>query len=331
VWAALIACTTVTPVRASSTAKEIRQDLFSACFLNAHEGWIVGERGRVFHTADGGEHFSRLPTGTRKALLSVACFPNKRLVVVGQKGTALHSTDGGKTWDRLETGTERNLLGVDFATETTGVAVGDYGTIVRTGDGGRTWTTVPVPEEIPLPEDVAEVIMPGDILLYDVDFPSAERGWIVGEFGTIFATNDAGRSWTAQKSPVETTLFGVFFADEQNGWAVGLESALLHTTDGGETWTAAKMRSRGGFVLSLYDVAVGQNIGWAIGDSGFLLRSADSGKTWKQVALPIDLAGDWLRGVSITPDQHGFIVGAKGLVLATAQGRLRRVEERAGR
>ena len=34
--------------------------------------------------------------------------------------------------------------------------------------------------------------------LLGVDFVDAERGWAVGDGGTILVTNDGGRSWTAQ-------------------------------------------------------------------------------------------------------------------------------------
>lgn len=302
---------------ASLRPKDIRQNLFSACFINEYEGWVTGELGRVFHTTDGGKTFERLETNTKRAVLSIACFPDKTLVAVGQKGIGLRSKDGGKTWENLTTGTERNLISLTFATPQIAMAVGDFGTILRSEDGGTSWTVVPVPEDIPLPEEIAEVIVPGDVLLYDVHFPKPERGTIVGEFGVIFSTEDGGKSWVARESPVDTTLFGVYFADERNGWAVGIESAMLRTTDGGMTWETQDVPRRRGFVLSLYDVAVVGQFGWVIGDSGLLLRSSDGGETWQRAEVPIHLASNWLRGLSLTPDAKGFMIGEEGLVLTT--------------
>ena len=116
------------------------------------------------------------------------------------------------------------------------MAVGDFGTMVRTEDGGTTWTKVALPTDIKLPEDVAEVVEPGDVVLYDVDLRRPRPRLGVGEFGVILASADGGSTWHPQTSPVETTLFGVYFADPQRGWAVGIEATLLHTTDGGTTW-----------------------------------------------------------------------------------------------
>jgi photosystem II stability/assembly factor-like uncharacterized protein len=72
-----------------------------------------------------------------------------------------------------------------------------------------------------------------------------------------------------------------------------------------------------GFFLGLYDVAVQGKIGWAIGDSGMVLRSNDGGQTWERISLPIKLAGNWLRGIALTPGAHGIIVGSEGLILIT--------------
>jgi photosystem II stability/assembly factor-like uncharacterized protein len=121
-----------------------------------------------------------------------------------------------------------------------------------------------------------------------------------------------------QKSPVTTTLFGVYFADPDNGWATGIEQVLLHTTDGGQTWSEAEVIGRQGFVLGIYDIAVQGKVGWAIGDSGLLLHSTDGGNTWTRIDLPIRLAGNWFRGIALSPTTGGIIVGSEGEILLTS-------------
>lgn len=298
--------------------KDIRQNLFSACFASDNEGWLVGELGRVYTTKDGGTTFTRADTGTRAAFLSVACLPDGSIVITGQKGLAIKSSDKGQTWQKLETGTKRDLLSVAFPTAQSGIAVGDFGTMIRTEDGGTTWSKVELPSNFQLPEEFAEIVQPGDVLLYDVAFATPEQGWVVGEFGVIFTTADGGKTWLMQESPVETTLFGVYFADTQNGWATGIEQVMLRTSDGGQTWRELKVAGDNkGFVLGIYDVAVRGTVGWAIGDSGLLLRTTDGGETWTQVELPIRLAGNWFRGIGLSPGTSGIIVGSEGEILVT--------------
>lgn len=318
--AAVSWCALSTPTRAAQQPvpqSEIRQNLFSTCFSSETDGWVVGELGRVFHTSDGGHTFVRSDTGTRAAFLSVACLPDGSVVLTGQKGLAMKSRDQGATWEPLQTGVKRELLSVSFASADVGVAVGDFGTMIRTEDGGQTWSKVELPVDFKLPEDVAEIVEPGDVLLYDVEFVTPEQGWAVGEFGAIFATTDGGKTWTTQKSPVQTTLFGVHFVDARNGWATGIEEVLLHTSDGGQTWSKQTVPERKGFVLGIYDVSVQGNVGWAIGDSGLLLSTTDGGNTWKRIDLPIRLVGNWFRGIALSSGSSGMIVGSEGEILVT--------------
>lgn len=295
----------------------VRPNLFDACFISDTEGWVIGDLGVILYTTDGGKTFEPRDAGTKRAFLSIACFPDKSLVLVGKSGIIYRSSDAGVSWQQENSGTDRNLVSVSFASKEVGVAVGDAGTILRTQDSGATWRKIPVPEQIPLPEEAAETIAPGDILLYDVSFPTSDNAWIVGEFGVILASTDGGASWVAQKSPVQSTLFGVDFTDAQNGWSVGLSSVMLRTHDGGQTWEPVKIPTRPGFSLSIYSLIIRGHYGWAIGDSGYLLISTDGGNTWKLEDIPIELAGSWFRGVTVSPDGRGLIVGAEGLMLRT--------------
>ncbi|MFQ5666000.1 MAG: WD40/YVTN/BNR-like repeat-containing protein [Candidatus Binatia bacterium] len=321
---AISAVTLARPSRAGErvSAAVLRQNLFSACFQNDQEGWVVGDLGRIFHTTDGAKtwHIQSAGNATR-SFVSLACPDEGDLWAAGQAGEIAHSADAGTTWTLQRSSTNRQLLGVAFGNRQRGLAVGDFGVMLRTGDGGATWAKVPFPQGVTLPPDVAEVVDPGDVVLYAVSFADPEHAWIVGEFGVILASSDGGLTWHAQDSPVQTSLFGVFFADQQRGWAVGLEATLLQTTDGGRTWRKVHVESPYGFALALYGVQVRGNYGWAVGNSGFLLNSKDAGATWQLVNVPVQLRSSWFRDMSLLPDGRGYIVGAKGLVLAADRDR----------
>ncbi len=310
------------------TAAAIRQNLFSTCFVNDKEGWAVGDLGRVFHTTDGAKTWERQSFGGTHSFVALSCPDSQHLWAVGQAGDIMYSSDGGKAWQPQKSGTNRQLLDVAFANTQRGIATGDFGTLVRTDDGGNTWTKVALPEDTKLPADVAEVVAPGDIVLYSATFVDADHVWVVGEFGTILVSSDGGASWRPQQSPVETTLFGVSFADEQRGWAVGLESTLLVTVDGGINWRKTDIETPKGFSLALYNVQVRGNYGWAVGNSGLLLNSKDAGATWQLVDVPVQMRSSWLRGLSLLADGRGFVVGARGLVLAADRDRFTPLRER---
>jgi len=295
---------------------ELRQNLFATCFVNDQDGFMVGDLARIFRTGDGGKTWEYKEAPNKLSLVALSCLDKSHVWASGQSGEIAFSADGGATWQLQTSGVKRQLLDVAFVNPQRGLAVGDFGTLLRTEDGGTTWSKIALPTDLKLPPDVAEVVDPGDVVLYGVTFADAEHAWAVGEFGVILASDDAGVTWHQQTNPGETSLFGVSFSDAQHGWAVGLEATLLTTTDGGTSWRKETVQTPKGFLLSLYDVQVRGNYGWAVGNSGFLLNTKDAGATWQLVNVPIQMGGSWLRGVSLFPDGRGFIVGARGLVLS---------------
>ena len=307
---------------------ELRQNLFATCFVSNDEGFMVGDLARIFHTTDGGKTWAHSEAPNKLSLVALSCVDKTHLWASGQAGEIVFSSDGGATWQLQTSGIKRQLLDIAFANPQRGLAVGDFGTMVRTDDGGATWSKVALPADVKLPPDVAEVVEPGDIVLYSVTFADADHAWAAGEFGTILASNDGGVTWRQQNSSVETSLFGVSFADTQRGWAVGIEATLLATTDGGSTWHKEAIQTPKGFLLALYDVQVRGNYGWAVGNSGFLLNSQDAGATWQLVSVPIQMGSSWLRGLSLFTDGRGFIVGARGLVLTADRDKFTASKER---
>lgn len=150
--------------------------------------------------------------------------------------------------------------------------------------------------------------------LYDAHFTTANEGWVVGGFGTIFHTRDGGDTWQQQVSRTAEQLYGVDFADAQNGWVVGRTGIILHTKDGGNSWEAQKS----GNEKHLFTVAaLDPQRAWAVGDWGVILATRDSGKTWEDRSLTRDVV---LYGQSWPDAQHGWIVGEAGAILATADG-----------
>jgi photosystem II stability/assembly factor-like uncharacterized protein len=295
---------------------ELRQNLFATCFVSDQEGFMVGDLARIFHTTDGGKTWEYQQTPNKLSLVALSCPDKAHLWASGQAGEIAFSGDSGKTWQLQQSGVERQLLSIAFANPQRGLAVGDFGTLLRTENGGVTWNKVALPTDVRLPPDVAEVVDPGDIVLYSVTFADAEHAWAVGEFGVILASGDGGASWQQQTNAAETSLFGVSFADPRRGWAVGIDATLLATTDGGTTWRQETVETPKGIPLSLYDIQVRGTYGWAVGNSGFLLNSKDAGATWQLVNVPVQMGSSWLRGLTLFPDGRGFIVGARGLVLS---------------
>jgi len=162
--------------------------------------------------------------------------------------------------------------------------------------------------------------------LLSVDFIDAGRGWAVGTGGTILATTNGGATWSAQTSGTTEVLWRVAFPDATHGWAVGENGAILATTNGGATWSA----QTAGTAHNLSGVAFSDAThGWAVGSKGTILATTDGGGASPTPSPTPTPTGDgWFAQTSgstayldaFVDAKHGWAVGDKGAILATADG-----------
>ncbi len=119
-----------------------------------------------------------------------------------------------------------------------------------------------------------------DANLFDVCFVNAQRGWAVGDRGTILHTRDGGETWQLQTCPIDGRLEAVQFLDEEHGWAVG-----------------------------------GQTTPFTHRSLGFVLRTDNGGQTWRRDPgqfLP------WLTGVHFSDAKHGVAYGLPSAMFPSA-------------
>jgi photosystem II stability/assembly factor-like uncharacterized protein len=326
--ASVLACVVVLGASGRAGAGEVKDNLYAVKALSPTDSWAVGNFGSIYQTRDGGRSWAKRESGTKMPLFGVDFADAEHGWAVGRSSLILHTADGGKTWNPQKSPLppDKHLFNVKVVDARTVWVVGDWGAIGVTHDGGATWQdhslgtfTVRVEE---VPGRVMNTLT-DDIILYDVSFPDPEHGFIAGEFGTLLATTDGGKTWAKKELNTEKTLFGVSFASALRGWAVGIDGLVLRTQDGGNTWNVQRGQEQVenledlGFIETfknpgLYDVEVIGQYGAIIGDTGMVLTTADGGETWVQHALPEDNRMVWLRGLSLVPGTHGFFVGASG-------------------
>ena len=119
-------------------------------FVDAKHGWIVGEKGMIIHTNDGGQTWERQETGTEGDFKSVYFTTLLNGWAVGDNGLIAATDDGGKHWYLQESGIYSMLNGVFFANSKEGWVVGEDADILYTQNGGKTWKRQSV-SEFPFP------------------------------------------------------------------------------------------------------------------------------------------------------------------------------------
>ncbi|MCH5374859.1 MAG: YCF48-related protein, partial [Planctomycetes bacterium] len=166
-----------------------------------------------------------------------------------------------------------------------------------------------------------------DAELADVFFLDPDRGWAVGDRGVIWFTEDGGRHWRLQYSPVPCRFESVSFIDDRHGWIVGgwthpfthrSTGIVLRTSDGGQRWEVLPRLSLPALKrVQFFDA----RRGWAAGSASALypagiFRTEDGGLSWSSVA-PVGNAG-WLSG-DFYDDQCGVVAGRGPLVASVTQ------------
>jgi photosystem II stability/assembly factor-like uncharacterized protein len=215
----------------------------SGAFLDAMAFWDdrhgialsdpVGGKLFLLTTADGGAHWTRLPTDDAPPMLpgeaafaaSGTCIAVQGTSKVwiatggGARARVFRSADRGRTWSVTDTpvhagNASSGNFSVAFSDALHGVVVGgDYqqahaalDNVALTSDGGRTWT---LPKG-PLPQGYMSGVayVPG----------TAGKSIVAVGLGGTARSSDGGQSWTM----VDTVGYNsVAFASRDAGWAVG--------------------------------------------------------------------------------------------------------------
>ena len=313
--------------------------------------FIVGDRGKVLLTEDGGRHFQRVNIGTNLGVFGIQMTDDQNGYLCGQDGLVMRTRDGGKTWERLNSRTHVFLFSLSFPDRLHGYFVGDRAVVLSTANGGESFTKRQLQRLFP--PELSDFALPyEEPKLYSASFLDPNHGWVVGEMGRIWATENAGKTWQEQQQSLTSqwkrapgpgddprfvdfllpTFFSVSFRDAQHGAACGLEGWVVQTDDGGKTWHFAHQSEKPGappdalapgapqipardplFSINLF----GGDQGMTTGLVGTVLRLQPNG-TWAHdpsvPTIPFPLSQ-----VRFFDAQHGWIVGY-GTILYTEDG-----------
>jgi photosystem II stability/assembly factor-like uncharacterized protein len=185
-------------------------DLYSAQFADDDRAFIVGDRGLILASTDGGAGWREQSSGSDAQLFHLS-FRGDRGWVVGTGGVILHTDNGGKNWYPQRSGVSEDLNRVYMITDRTGIITGDNGTLLRTENGGATWERVQIKVSEPL---------------FGISFVDNKTGWVVGYKGRIIRTYDGGRTWVEQHSNTAEDLFAVSF-HKHRGYAIGRDGLVM--------------------------------------------------------------------------------------------------------
>jgi photosystem II stability/assembly factor-like uncharacterized protein len=281
------------------------------------------------------------PQALGAATLAVARAGN-RLVAVGERGAVLLSDDHGVTWRQAQVPVQATLTAVCFADERTGWVAGHLGVILRSIDGGATWEkqldgiqAAELVKQAAQRSGDTKAMAQAELLVeegadkpfFDLEFVDARRGFAVGAYNLMFATEDGGKTWAAWgprlPNPKNLHLYGVR-AQGRTLMIAGEQGLLLRSSDGGTSFTALESPYKGSF-FGLLRTRGGALVAYGLRGSAY--RSTDEGAHWDKLDTGVPMA----VGAGMALPDGGFVLVSQtgDTLLGTAGGTgLRRIPAR---
>ncbi len=256
---------------------------------------VVGERGHILTSVDGGETWEQVQVPTRANLTGVYFHDGDRGWAVGHDSVILRTTDGGASWERVFWAPENEepFFDVWFSDAENGIAIGAYGSYYTTADGGTNWDYQLVDED--------------GWHLYKIATAGDGRLYMAAEAGLVYRSEDGGANWIALPSPYEGSYFGVMPLDDEVVLLFGLRGHLFRSEDAGESWQEIDT----GTVAMLTDgVRLGNNTVVLTGLGGTLLVSEDGGLSFE---LKLQSSRRGIQAAITASDDSLLLVGEFGV------------------
>jgi photosystem II stability/assembly factor-like uncharacterized protein len=302
--------------------------LADVCFVDRQHGWAVGDRGTIWHTADGGQTWSLQSSGVDGRLSTVFFLDQNIGWAAGgstqpythvASGVVLRTRDGGQNWILEKRLLLPPLARIGFFDPQRGWALGQASALFPSGvftteDGGRSWSALPAGE--------SRGWLSGALI-------DPHTGALAGRTGTLAAIRRRGIDAVASDFGLRA-LRSMRLVPPANGFLVGDGGLVLQTADLGKSWQTTPGPLPPG-VADHFDftaLAVRGPHCWVAGTPGTrVLHSPDAGRSWSAYdtgqALPI-------HALAFVDERTGWAAGELGTILATSDGGRTWRRQRAG-
>jgi len=149
---------------------------------------------------------------------------------------------------------------------------------------------------------------PQEQRINSVFFFDSNKGYTVGDGGTILNTLNGGITWNAQNSGTLKTLNSIFFTNPTTGFICGggwiyTTGCLLKTTNAGLTWNTVSMGNIDPIYSSCFPV---QDTGFIVGLFGSIYKTTNSGELWQDHRVD---SINFLRSVHFPSAGIGYTIG----------------------
>lgn len=287
-------------------------------FVDAKEGWAVGDEGAIWHTINSGKDWERQPTGTRASLKSLHFLSPYFGWAVGTEyhptlnsvGVILFTKDGGIKWTKVLHNSLPGLNFVKFSDSQNGILAGSSTDAYPAGffftiDGGKSWKKGEGPK---------------NGTWYTASITSNGAGFLAGNHNSLAILANY-KSLITENSEISNRSFKSSHNNLKTIYLVGQGSQILaNDTLVSNSWTSLNT-GLSTELASCIDFNAIHGTGdhlWVAGKPGSVLfHSKDAGKKWDMIKINNNAA---LNTVFFIDKMNGWTAGEFGTILATNDG-----------
>lgn len=264
--------------------------------LDLQTGWYANGAGKIFHTSDGGEHWT-LQLHQPGTFFRCVAFVNPQLGFAGNIGPGYFPN------------------------------VSDSVPLYRTQDGGKSWAPVKIDHPSLVGLCAMQVLERPFINAGNLDSkPRILAAGRVGGPAAFIYSDDLGDSWQTIELPSEAQMIlDLHFVDAKTGWLAAATDTevsqshglILMTEDGGQKWTEVYRSSRP-YELMWKMAFPSPKVAFATLQSynpdpsasqRFIVKSVDGGRTWSEIPL-VDDSKVREFGVGFASEDLGWVGAA---------------------
>ena len=320
--------------------------LFSINKINNNSICVVGGGGIILISTDYGTNFTNSQNGFTNSLFTINKTDNNHIFIIGDE-ILIKTSDGGTNWQ------SHAILELDgcesshFINSLTGYAITYSGDIYKTINSGITWTNINKKKMswfgniYMVNESLGFVVgggqspggatwgtlwkttdgnnwisqtCPSSTALNKTYFKDNETGYLIGSYGKLYSTDDAGNNWSLIPLSISHGLIDMIFLDYNIGYILGYDywqgNIILKTNNTGLDWKVVYEDDHTHYNNAFRSFHFIDTLtGYVIGTDGYIVYTNDGGQSWM---TKNSFTNNYLNSILLLNDSSGFIIGNYG-------------------